>query len=157
MPSPPSFTDAPPAARSGAAGGGRGLSTVPLARAPALPAWVEAGPLAVAPPGHHPRSAEARLAAALWWRCLSIRFGHPGASSSPRAALGSVRLQAEDGSAVDSIEGLLEVDESSTLLVALELTLTLTVTVTLTVTLTRTRTPTLTPTLTLTLTLTRSH
>ena len=51
---------------------------------------------------------------------------------------GSVRLQAEDGSAVDSIEGLLEVDESSTLLVALELTLTLT----------RTRTPT--PTLTLT-------
>ena len=70
---------------------------------------------------------------------------------------GSVRLQAEDGSAVDSIEGLLEVDESSTLLVALELTLTLTVTVTLTVTLTVTRTPTLTPTLTLTLTLTRSH
>lgn len=33
---------------------------------------------------------------------------------------GSVRLQADDGSAVDSIEGLLEVDESSTLLVALE-------------------------------------
>jgi len=31
-----------------------------------------------------------------------------------------VRLQADDGSAVDSIEGLLEVDESSTLLVALE-------------------------------------
>ena len=31
-----------------------------------------------------------------------------------------MRLQADDGSAVDSIEGLLEVDESSTLLVALE-------------------------------------
>ena len=55
---------------------------------------------------------------------------------------GSVRLQAEDGSAVDSIEGLLEVDESSTLLVALELALTVTVTLTLT--------PTLTPTPTLT-------
>ena len=64
---------------------------------------------------------------------------------------GSVRLQADDGSAVDSIEGLLEVDESSTLLVALELTLT----VTLTLTLTPTRTRTLTPTLTLTLTRSR--
>ena len=63
---------------------------------------------------------------------------------------GSVRLQAEDGSAVDSIEGLLEVDESSTLLVALELALTviLTLTLTLTVTLTLTLTPTLTLTLT---------
>ena len=68
---------------------------------------------------------------------------------------GSVRLQAEDGSAVDSIEGLLEVDESSTLLVALELALTLTLTRTRT--RTRTRALTLTPTLTLTLTLTRSH
>ena len=67
---------------------------------------------------------------------------------------GSVRLQAEDGSAVDSIEGLLEVDESSTLLVALELALTLTLTRTRT--RTRTRALTLTPTLTLTLTLTRS-
>ena len=56
---------------------------------------------------------------------------------------GSVRLQAEDGSAVDSIEGLLEVDESSTLLVALELALT--VTVTLTLTLTPTPTLTLAP------------
>ena len=52
---------------------------------------------------------------------------------------GSVRLQAEDGSAVDSIEGLLEVDESSTLLVALELTLTRTRTRTPTLTLTQTR------------------
>ena len=62
---------------------------------------------------------------------------------------GSVRLQAEDGSAVDSIEGLLEVDESSTLLVALELTLTVTLTLTLALTLT------LTPTLTLTQTRSR--
>ena len=66
---------------------------------------------------------------------------------------GSVRLQAEDGSAVDSIEGLLEVDESSTLLVALELTVTVALTLTLTLTRTRTRTRTraltLTPTLTL--------
>ena len=71
---------------------------------------------------------------------------------------GSVRLQAEDGSAVDSIEGLLEVDESSTLLVALELTVTVALTLTLTLTLTPnlTLTLTLTPTLTLTLTLTRS-
>ena len=69
---------------------------------------------------------------------------------------GSVRLQAEDGSAVDSIEGLLEVDESSTLLVALELTVTVALTLTLTLTLTPNLTLTLTPTLTLTLTLTRS-
>ena len=71
---------------------------------------------------------------------------------------GSVRLQADDGSAVDSIEGLLEVDESSTLLVALELTVTVALTLTLTLTLTPnlTLTLTLTPTLTLTLTLTRS-
>ena len=69
---------------------------------------------------------------------------------------GSVRLQADDGSAVDSIEGLLEVDESSTLLVALELTVTVALTLTLTLTLTPNLTLTLTPTLTLTLTLTRS-
>ena len=67
---------------------------------------------------------------------------------------GSVRLQAEDGSAVDSIEGLLEVDESSTLLVALELALTVTVTLTLTITVTVIRT--LTSTLPSTLTLTRA-